>query len=256
MTIVNLSDQASFADFFKKFAAGEIPDNVTIKFKQPKAMQETPFLRIGDAEHDGTINASVMRALLVHQTNINRLYSFIIYGKGQKLKLADAKALQISFRVSKGSLEISIEDVARVLAIILPMLTGGQITVALIAIAVAGLFFYFSTGMIINYTNKYFDLEKRRIEADVEKTRIEADLEKRRIEANVEKRRIEVDVEKMRIEHKFILDAIKELKDGDKITKGAQNSLNEFKKISRQEKSIEYLGHKISPNTKNIIPKK
>ena len=261
MTTITLSNQASFADFFRQFAAGDITNDVVIKFKQPKAMQETPFLLIGDAEHDGTINASVMRALLVHQTNINRLYSLIVYGKVQRLKVADAEALKIKFRIRKGSLEAYIANIDIVLPLVLSNLKGRQIT----AIAVAGLFLYFSTGVIINYTNEYFDLEKRRIEADVEETRIEADVEKRRIEADVEKRRIESEVEKRRIEsdlekqqieHKFILDIIEELKDGDKITKGGQDFLNELKKLERQGNTVKYLGHKISPNTKNIIPKK
>ena len=271
MTTITLSNQASFADFFRQFAAGDITNDVVIKFKQPKAMQETPFLLIGDAEHDGTINASVMRALLVHQTNINRLYSLIVYGKVQRLKVADAEALKIKFRIRKGSLEAYIANIDIVLPLILSNLKGRQIT----AIAVAGLFFYFSSGVIINYTNEYFDfkktqieqeydLKKRRMEQehDLKKTQIEQehDLKKTQIEQEHElkKRRMEQEheLEKRRMEHKFILDTIKELKDGDKITKGGQDFLNELKKLERQGNTVTYLGHKISSNTKNIIPKK
>ncbi len=246
MTTITLSDQASFIDFFTKFAVGKIPDDVKINFEQPLEEQEIPFLLIEGEGYNGTINASVMRALVIHQRNINRLYSLIVYGKVQRLTLADAKALQINFRVSRGSLKIQGEDVERVLAIILPLLTGEQITVALIVIAVAGLLFYFSTRVItpeviINYINKHFELKKMQIEQEYDLKKMEMkheqDLEKMRLEH-------EQNLEKMEMEQKFILDDI------EKIIDGEQEFSNELNKLKRQGSTVKYLGNKIPPATK------
>ncbi len=252
MTTINLSNQASFIDFFTKFAAGEIPDDVKINFEQPIEYQEYPFLLIEGEGYNGTINASVMRALVIHQRNINRLYSLIVYGKVQRLKLADAKALQINFQVSEGSLKIRAEDVARVLVVILALLTSKQITVALIVIAVAGLGFYFSTRVItpeviINYTNKHFDLKKRRLEQkyNLKKMKIENkhDLEKMKLKHKQ-------DLEKMNMEQKFILN------NAEKVIDGEQEFSNELNKLKRQGNTVKYLGDKIPPATKKRKSKK
>ncbi len=252
MTTINLSDQDSFVDFFTKFAAGKINNGDTIEFEQPREMQETPFLRIEGEGYNGTINASVMRALVIHQRNINRLYSLIVYGKVQRLTLADAKALRISFRLSEGSSKFRSDDIVKISNLILSKLTGDQITVAVIVIAVAGLGFYFSTRVItpeviINYTNKHFDLRKRQIEQEYDLQKMEMkheqDLEKMRMEH-------EQNLEKMEMEQKFILDNV------EKIIDGEQEFSNELNKLKRQGSTVEYLGDKIPPATKKRKPKK
>ncbi len=252
MTTINLSNQASFIDFFTKFAAGDINNSDTIEFEQPREMQETPFLRIEGEAYNGTINASVMRALVIHQRNINRLYSLITYGKVQRLKLADAKALQISFRISEGSSKIRDEDIVKISNLILSKLNGKQVTVAVIVIAVAGLGFYFAPRVItpevvINYTNEHFDLKRTQLEQEynLKKMQIdhEHDLEKMEMKH-------EQDLEKMNMEQKFILDDI------EKIIDGEQEFSNELNKLKRQGSTVEYLGDKIPPATKKRKPKK
>ncbi len=252
MTTINLSNQASFIDFFTKFAAGDISNGDTIEFEQPIEYQEYPFLLIEGEGYNGTINASVMRALVIHQRNINRLYSLITYGKVQRLKLADAKALQISFRVSEGSLKIRAEDIDRVSKLILSKLNSKQVTLAVIVIAVAGLGFYFSTRpitpeVIIHYIDEYFDLKRMELKhkQDLEKMGIvhEQDIEKMKLKHGQ-------DLEKMELGNKIILNNVEKVIDGD------QEFSNELNKLKRQGGTVKYLGDKIPPATTKRKSKK
>ncbi len=252
MTTINLSNQDSFIDFFTKFAAGKINNGDTIEFEQPREMQETPFLRIEGEGYNGTINASVMRALLLHQRNINRLYSLIVYGKVQRLTLDDAKELRINFRVSEGSLKIRTVDIDRVVKRILSKLSSRQVTVALIIIAVVGILAYFSyrvmtSEMMINSINQYFDLKETESVQEYNLKKMdkehEQDLEKMKLTH-------EQDLEKIEAEKNCILDDI------EKIIDGEQEFSNELNKLKRQGSTVEYLGDKIPPATTKRKPKK
>ncbi len=162
MTTITLSDQDSFTNFFKQFVAGDIADNVTIKFEQPLEEQKIPFLQIEGEGYNGTINASVMRALLIHQRNINRLYSLITYGKVQKLTPEEVKAIRVIFHISKGSSIVTKENIAEILVVILAGLTSGQTT----AIIVIGLFLYFSLCGFKYYLDKDYNYKEKKLIMD------------------------------------------------------------------------------------------
>ncbi len=152
MSTITLSDRDSFIDFFERFNAGVITDDVAIKFEPPETAKEIPFLRIKGKEYNGTINSLVWNALVIHQRNINRLYSLVKYEKVTKLKVAEVAALRISLQVNKGSSTLIIKNLKEILGFIIPELINPKNAATL------------ALGLLVIFTeykiNHFMDLEE------------------------------------------------------------------------------------------------
>ncbi len=247
MSTITLSNQASFADFFRKFAAGEITDDVSIKFEPPKVEQETPFLRVRGDEYNSTINTSVMNVLQVHQKNINRLYSLITYGKVQRLKASEAEAIKIIFQVNEGSSTFSIENIKELLEIIImSKLTGRQIVGITVSIAVAGLFLFFTSGVIQYYLDKEYLYKDKQL--NLEQSQI--NLEQSQSDKGFLLEQSQINLEQRKIDTEFLLRAIGENAGGQNLLDGSKEFSGKLENLSKNADVVEYSGHTVSTSSK------
>lgn len=242
MSTIVLSDHDSFVSFFRKFVAGEITNDVEIKFEPPKFEKETPFLKVEGDDYNSTINDTVMEALLAYQKNITNLYSLVTYGKVKKnLKADEYKAIKVIFQVNEGSSIFERENIEKITEVIMSTLTGGQIT----AIAVVGLLLYFTPDGVNYYWDKVYDYKNRQLDFEESQADKKIDLEEERL-----------DLERSRMDREFVLDVIKGINGSDKLLDGNKKFSGKLEKLSKQADVVEYSGHTISSSSKKNTPKK
>lgn len=159
MTQLILSDHNSFNNFFRDFLDGKIADDVVVRFQETTAMSEKPFLRVQGEDYNGTVNATVMEALLSYQKNINKLYSLISYGKVQRLKDDELEAIRVIFNVDEGSSIFDDINKDKILETIMSKVTGKQIT----AVVVLGLLLYFTSDGVKYYLDKQYNQQDKEL---------------------------------------------------------------------------------------------
>ncbi len=239
MTTITLSDQASFANFFRQFAAGDIKKDDVIKFKLPETAEEKPFLQIEGDGYNGTINTLMMDILQIHQTNIHKLYSLVAYGEVKKLKPSEVEALRIVFRVNAGSSIITIENGEKIIEfIILALVDPTQL-----GTLVVGLILLFA-NFWLDYYFANRDSKERQKDRDFTAEERQKD---RDFTAEERQKDRDFTAEQKQKDRDLILKAIKESTVSKEIIDGEKKTLDAVKKLARQTTVVKYLGHPISP---------
>ena len=261
MTTITLSNQASFTDFFKKIAAGDIKEGTAIEFKQPETEKEKPFLQIEGKGYKSTINSLVMDALQVHQTNIHKLYSLVTYGEVKPLKASEVAALRIIFQVNVGSSIFNIENLAQILAFI----TSRGISSRDKKTLVIGLLILF-TKFGMDY---YFDIrnsQERQLDRDLITEENQRDRDEREEERTFIADEKQLDRDEREKEREFTAEEnqrdrderekerqfIKEINGCEKIIDGGEEFLEKLTKLSKNAAVVKYLGEPIS----SVVQKK
>ena len=240
MTTVTLSNQASFTKFFKQFVAGEITDAVTIKFKLPESAKKIPFLLVQGEGYNGTIDSLVRNALQTHQTNINRLYSLVTYGKVTKLKASEVESLRIIFQVNEGSSTLIIKNIKEILDFIIPAVVNRNTAAAL----AVGLLITFTDFGLNNYRdnkNMIFTAEQNQLDRDhtTEENQLDRDhaTEENQRDRDARERELQI---------------IKEINGCQQIIDGGEEFLERLTKLSRNADVVEHSGHTVSRSPEKI----
>ncbi len=241
MSTIVLSDHNSFVSFFRKFAAGEITNDVVIKFEQSRREKEIPFLHVQGDDYNGTINATVMEALLVYQKNINTLYSLVTYGRVKKLNASEIEAMKVIFEVQDGSSNFKYINFDGILNDII----SNSVDLEATFILVVGILLFFSKfGMDYYLANK-----------NTQESQLNRDLisDERQKDRDFISEQSQLDRYERQKDRDFNLKIIEQTEEGQKLIKDNNKFSGKLKKLSKNADIVKYSGHTIlaTPETKD-----
>jgi hypothetical protein len=159
MTQYVLSNFESFQAFFSDYRDGKMTDDVSIRFEPTAADAAKPFLYVKGDAYDCTINDLVMKALLSHQKNVDKLYSLVTYGKIKRLKDDELESVRLVFGVEEGSSIFDGINKDKILESIMSKVNGKQI----IAVVVIGLLLYFTSDGVKYYLDKKYNQKDKEL---------------------------------------------------------------------------------------------
>ena len=248
MSTIVLSDHNSFVSFFRKFAAGEITNDVVIKFEQSRREKEIPFLHVQGDDYNGTINATVMEALLVYQKNINTLYSLVTYGRVKKLNASEIEAMKVIFEVQDGSSNFKYTNSDKILNDII----SNSVDLEKTPILVAGILFLFANfGIDYYFANK--NTQESQLNRDFISEQSQLDRDERQKERDFISEQSQLDRDERQKERDFNLKIIEQTEGGQKLIEGNNKFSGKLTKLSKNAKIVKYSGHIIlgTPETKD-----
>lgn len=218
MTQYVLSNFESFQVFFSDYRDGKITDDDSITFEPSADDAAKPFLYVKGDAYDCTINDLVMKALLSHQKNVDRLYSLVTYGKVKRLKDDELESVRLVFNVSEGSSIFDGINFQEILTNILSKLDGEQSLV----LVVAFLAMYFTYDGAKYYIEKKYDIKEKEVGLR---------------------------------EKELFYQSIKEVNGGTELLDGHEDFSNKLKKIAKHADVVEFSGHRINYDKDDVADK-